>query len=33
MAENKYQEVGATEIDFVMRNYEYANMAADMGQC
>lgn len=33
MAENKYQEVGATEIDFVMRNYKYANMAADMGQC
>lgn len=33
MAENKYQEEGATEIDFVMRNYEYANMAADMGQC
>lgn len=33
MAENEYQEEGATEIDFVMRNYEYANMAADMGQC
>lgn len=33
MAENKYQEEGATKIDFVMRNYEYANMAADMGQC
>jgi hypothetical protein len=33
MAENKYQEEGATEIDFAMRNYEYANMAADMGQC
>lgn len=33
MAENEYQEEGATEIDLVMRNYEYANMSADMGQC